>query len=78
MIMISEFFFNPTSFCVIVYFLTELLKLGILFSTAVNAIFVVKLLTSGILSSNSVSFVSLTIQSHQKFCFPILLSLFDI
>ena len=32
----------------------------ILFSTAVNAVFVAKLLTSGILFSNSVSFVFLT------------------
>ena len=34
--------------------------LGILFSAAVNAVFVAKLLTSGILFSNSVSFVFLT------------------
>ena len=35
-------------------------KYLILFSTAVNAVFVAKLLTSGILFSNSVSFVFLT------------------
>ena len=47
MIMISKFFFKLTNFCVIVCFLTNLLTLGILFSTAVNAVFVAKLLTSG-------------------------------
>ena len=59
MIMISKFLFKLTNFCVIV-FLTKLLTLGILFSTAVNAVFVAKLLTSGILFSNSVSFAFLT------------------
>ena len=52
MIMISKFI----DFCVIVCFLTKLPTLGILFSTAVNAVFVAKLLKSGILFSNSVSF----------------------
>ena len=42
------------------FFLTKLLTLGILLSTALNAVFVAKLLTSGILFSNSVSFVFLT------------------
>ena len=37
-----------------VFFLTELLTLGILFSTVDNAVFVAKLLTSGILLSVSV------------------------
>ena len=37
-------------------FLTRLPMLGILFYTAVNAVFVAKLLISGILFSNSVSF----------------------
>ena len=40
--------------------MTKLLTLGILFSTAVNAVFVAKLVISGILFSNSVSFVFLT------------------
>ena len=40
----------------IICFLTKLLS-GILFSTAVNAVFVAKLLTSGILFCNSVNFV---------------------
>ena len=40
-------------------FLTKLLLLGILFSTAVNAVFVAKLVTSGMLFSNSVSFAFL-------------------
>ena len=55
MIIISKFLFNFSNFCVIIYFLTKLLILGILFSTAVNAVFVAKLLTSGIFFSNSVS-----------------------
>ena len=57
MIMISKFLFKLTNFCVIVCFLTKLLTLDILFSTAVNAVVVAKLLTSGILFSKSVSFV---------------------
>ena len=40
--------------------MTKLLTPGILFSTAVNAVYFAKLLTSGILFSNSVSFVFLT------------------
>ena len=41
--MISKFFFNFSNFCVaICNFLTKLLMLGILFSTAVNAVFVAK------------------------------------
>ena len=59
MIMIGKFFFKFTNFCVIVCFLTKLLTLYILFSTAVNAIFAAKLLTSRILFTNSVSFVFL-------------------
>ena len=55
MIMISKFLYKFTSFCVIIcFFLTKLLTLAILFSTAVNAVFVAKLLTSGIWLSNSV------------------------
>ena len=57
MIMISKFFFNFRNFCVIICFLTKLLALGILFSTAVNAVFVANILTSGILSSISVILV---------------------
>ena len=60
MIMISKFLFNFSNFCVIICFLTKLLTLVILVSTAVNAVFVSKLLTSGTLFSNSVSFVFLT------------------
>ena len=61
MIMASKFLFKLTNFCVIVcFFFTKLPTLGILFSTALNAVFVTKLRTSGILSSNSVSFVFLT------------------
>ena len=48
MIMISKFLFNFTNFCVIVSFLTKLLTLGILFSTAVRALVVAKLLILGI------------------------------
>ena len=56
-IIISKFFFNLSNFCGIIFFLTKLLTLGILFFTAVNAVFVAKLLTSGILFPNSVSFI---------------------
>ena len=51
MIMIIKFIFNFCNFSVIIYFLTKLLTLGILFSTVVNAVFVTKLLISGILPS---------------------------
>ena len=52
--MISKFLFNFCNFCVISYFVTKLLILGILFSTAVNAAFVAKPLILGILPSISV------------------------
>ena len=79
MIMISKFLFNFSNFCVIVcFFLTKLLTLGMLFSTAVNAIFVAKLLTSGILFSNSVRFDFLTKSITLGFFFPILFCLSDI
>ena len=49
MIMISNFHFNSTNFCVIVsFFLTKLLTLGILFSTAVRAVVLAKLVMLGI------------------------------
>ena len=48
MIMISNFYFNFISFYVIVIFLTKLLTLGILFSTAVKEIVVAKLMILGI------------------------------
>ena len=49
MIMISNFHFNSTNFCVIVsLFLTKLLTLGILFSTAVRAVVLAKLVMLGI------------------------------
>ena len=50
MVMISNFLFNFISFCVIVSFLTKLLTLGILFSTAVSALLVAKLVILGISS----------------------------
>ena len=54
MIMIIKFIFNFCNFSVIVcFFLTKLLTLGILFSTVVNAVFVAKLIRSGILPSIS-------------------------
>ena len=48
MIMISNFYFNFISFYVIVIFLTKLLTLGVLFSTAVKEIVVAKLIILGI------------------------------
>ena len=48
MIMISNFYFNFISFYVIVIFLTKLLTLGILFSTAVKEMVVAKLIILGI------------------------------
>ena len=60
MIMISNFLFKITDFCIIIFFSTKLLTSDILFSTVVNAFFVAKLLTSRILFSNSVSFGFLT------------------
>ena len=58
MIMMIKFIFNTSNFCVIIcFFLTKLLTLGILFSIAVNEVFVAKLLISGILSSISVILV---------------------
>ena len=54
MIMISSnFLFNFTNYCVIVSFLTELLILGILFSTAVRAVAVANLVTQSVLSLTS-------------------------
>ena len=46
--MISNFYFNFISFYVIVIFLTKLLTLGVLFSTAVKEIVVAKLIILGI------------------------------
>ena len=43
-----NFLFNFTNFCVIVNFLTKLLKLGILFSAAVRAIVLAKIVILGI------------------------------
>ena len=57
-------------------FLTRLLTLGILFSTAVNAAFASKLLTSGILFFNLVRLAFLT-KSHQEFSFLSLFCLSD-
>ena len=57
MIMIIKFIFNFCNFSVIIVFLTKLLTLGILFSTVVNAVFVAKLLISGMLASISVILV---------------------
>ena len=56
MIMTAMFIFNVCNFSVIICFvLTELVTSGILVSTAVNAVFVAKLLISGILPSISAS-----------------------
>ena len=60
MIMIIKFIFNFCNFSVI--FLTRLLTLGILFSKVVNAVFVNKLVTSGILA-----FISLDLESYSVF-----------
>ena len=54
MIMITNLLFNSTNFCIIICFLTRLLTLGILFSTAVNAELVAKPVMLGILLSVSV------------------------
>ena len=54
MIMTSNFVFNFSNFCVIICFLTNLLILGISFSTVINAVFAATLLTSGILLCISV------------------------
>ena len=48
MIMSSNFLFNFINFCVIVSFFTKLLTRGILFSTALRAVLVVKLVILGI------------------------------
>ena len=69
MIIISKVFFKLTVFCVIIYFSTKLLTSGF-FSTAVNAVFITKLLTYEILFSNSVSFVFLTKSVTSGFFFP--------
>ena len=53
--MISNFFLNFSNFCFIVSFLTKLLTLGILFSTAVKELVVAKLLILGI--SHLTSFI---------------------
>ena len=50
----STFIFNLTNFCVIVsFFLTKLPILGILYSTAVRAVVVAKLVILGILPLTS-------------------------
>ena len=52
MIVMIKFTFNISNFGIIVcFFFNKLLVLGILFSTVVNAVFVAKLLISGILPS---------------------------
>ena len=48
--MISKFLFKLSNFCIIIFFLTKLLILGILFSIPVNAAFVAKPLILGILT----------------------------
>ena len=48
MIMICNSFLNFIKFCIVVSFLTELLTLGILFSTGVKAAIVAKLVILGI------------------------------
>ena len=55
MIMVIKLIFSFCDFrAIICFFLTKLLISGILFSTKVNAVFVAKLLTPGILPSISV------------------------
>ena len=49
MIMISNFIFNFVNFFNSQFFLTKLLTLGILFSTAVRAVLVAKLVILGVL-----------------------------
>ena len=62
MIMVSNnFIFSFTNFCVIVSFLTKLLTQGILFSTAVRAVVVAKLVILGI--SPSTSFILALIEA---------------
>ena len=56
--MVIKFISNFCSFSVIICsFLTKLLMVGILFSIVVNAVFVAKLVTLGILPSISVILV---------------------
>ena len=50
MIMISIFFFNFINFCAMVSFLTKLVTFGVLFSTVVRAVVVVKLVILGMSS----------------------------
>ena len=68
------FFFNLSNFCVIIcFYFTKLLTLAILFSTAVNAVFVAKLLTCQILFFNSVIFfLARSITSGIFFSNPVL------
>ena len=54
MIMVSNFLFSLVNICVIVSFLDKLLTLGILFSTAVRAVVVAKLVILRILFLTSV------------------------
>ena len=53
MITISNFLFNFSNFCVIISFLTKLLTLGVLFSTAIRTLVVANLKILGILSLTS-------------------------
>ena len=53
MIMIIKLIFNLFNFSVIIFFLTRLLTLIILFSTVLNVVFVIKPLTSEIVPSIS-------------------------
>ena len=48
MTMISNFLFSSIDFCAAVSFLTKLLTLGILFSTALRVVLVTKLVILGI------------------------------
>ena len=60
MITISNFLFNFINFCVIVgFFLTKLLTLGILFSTALREVLVAKLVILGI---SPVTLIALTLR----------------
>ena len=48
MIMISNFLFNFVNFCALVSFFTDVLTLGILFSTELRAVLAAKLVILGI------------------------------
>ena len=72
MIMVIKFIFNFCNFSTMIFLLTRLLTLGILFSTVVNVVFLTKLLISEILFYNLVRFAFLTKPVTLGFFFLIL------